>query len=67
MARNPIDDRPHNREVENENLRPPATPGKPPRPATEPKGAEWSQESEETATDPGSGEHQADEPPKPRP
>ena len=56
MARNPTEDRPHNREVENEELRPPETPGEPPRPATEPAGAEWSQESDKTATDPGSGE-----------
>lgn len=44
------------REAENENLRIPDEPGKPPRPATEPPGAEWSMQSSETATDPGSGE-----------
>lgn len=43
-------------ETENENLRVPSEPGKPPRPATEPPGAEWSTRSPETATDPGSGE-----------
>jgi hypothetical protein len=52
MARQ--DQRPDNREVENENLRP-AGDGKPPRPATEPHGAERSQKSGKTATDPGSG------------
>ncbi|WP_395396273.1 hypothetical protein WBP07_20455 (plasmid) [Novosphingobium sp. BL-8A] len=30
--------RPKNREVENEMIRPPASPGKPPRSATDPKG-----------------------------
>lgn len=49
------DRRPDNREVENENLRP-AGDGKPPRPATEPKGSKDSQDSGATATDPGSGE-----------
>lgn len=50
-------ERPHSREVENENLRPDEENG-PPRPATEPPGSEWSQESGETRTDPGSGEHE---------
>lgn len=49
------DARPDNREIENENLRP-AGDGKPPRPATEPPGAEHSQKSPKTKTDPGSGE-----------
>lgn len=49
----PGQDRPSNREVENENQRP-ARSGKPPRPATEPRGAETS--SPKTRTDPGSGE-----------
>lgn len=49
------DERPNNREVENENQRP-AGDGGPPRPATEPKGSKDSQNSGETATDPGSGE-----------
>lgn len=44
------------REVENENLRRPDQDGKPPRPATEPKGAKTSSISTETETDPGSGE-----------
>lgn len=48
------DRRPDNREVENENLRPDRD-GGPPRPATEPRGAEPSQQGD-TATDPGSGE-----------
>lgn len=48
------DRRPDNREVENENLRPDRD-GGPPRPATEPKGAERSQQGD-TKTDPGSGE-----------
>jgi hypothetical protein len=46
------DDRPNNREVENENLRP-AGDGKPPRPATEKPGAKPQQG--DTATDAGSG------------
>ena len=45
-------DRPNNREVENEELRP----GGPPRPAREPQGAKASQQSDKTWTDPGSGE-----------
>lgn len=47
-------ERPSNREVENENLRP-ARDGKAPRPATEPGGGESSTKSPETRTDPGSG------------
>ncbi len=47
------DDRPNNREVENENLRP-AGDGKPPRPATEKAGAKPLQG--DTAADPGSGQ-----------
>ncbi|WP_163259247.1 hypothetical protein [Caulobacter sp. 17J65-9] len=47
-------DRPKNREVENEDLRP-AGDGRPPRPATEPKGAR-AQKDSPTRTDPGSGE-----------
>lgn len=47
--------RPDNREVENENLRPGRN-GEAPRPATEPRGARASQNSGRTATDPGSGE-----------
>ncbi len=54
-------DRPSNREVENENQRPAqgldqGADGKPPRPATEPRGAEGSSDSPKTRTDPGSGE-----------
>jgi hypothetical protein len=54
--------RPSNREVENENQRPSqdeggsGKDGKPPRPATEPRGAEGSSDSPKTRTDPGSGE-----------
>ena len=48
------------REVEDENLRVPAEPGKPPRPATEPPGSEGSTRSPETLTDPGSGEPNPD-------
>jgi len=52
-GRQPEDKRPDNREVENENLRP-GRPGEPPRPATEPPGAAWSQKGG-TGTDPGTG------------
>ncbi len=56
----PTQDRPSNREVENENQRPASNPGqdtgKAPRPATEPRGAEGSSDSSKTRTDPGSGE-----------
>ena len=59
--------RPSNHEVENENQRPARGAnnggvdqgdgdGKPPRPATEPRGAEGSSDSPKTRTDPGSGE-----------
>ena len=61
MARTPMADRPHNREVENENLRVPQRSGEPPRPATEPPGSAWSQRSDETVTDPGSGETRKDQ------
>lgn len=47
-------DRQKNLEVEQENLRP-GPDGAPPRPATEPRGAESSQQSRKTDTDPGSG------------
>ena len=57
-------ERPSNREVENENQRPSQgldqdasrDGGKAPRPATEPRGAEDSSNSPKTRTDPGSGE-----------
>jgi hypothetical protein len=55
----PNQDRPSNREVENENQRPAQGAdgkGKAPRPATEPRGAEGSSDSPKTRTDPGSGE-----------
>ena len=51
------DDRPNNREVENENLRP-AGDGKPPRPATEKPGSK--PQHGDTATDPGTGEEAAE-------
>ena len=44
-------ERPHNREVENENLRPPATEGERPRPATEPPGSEESTRPRQIHTD----------------
>ena len=49
------DTRPDDRKVEHEHLRPDSD-GEPPRPATEPKGAEGSSNSGETATDPATGE-----------
>lgn len=49
------DPRPDNRETENENQRTPARDGQSPRPATEPKGAEGSSNSGDTATDPATG------------
>lgn len=49
------DHRPKNQEVENENLRPPGTAGKPPRPATEPPGAPKEPLPDEVLNDPGSG------------
>jgi hypothetical protein len=58
----PNPERPSNHEVENENQRPASdggkgqADGKPPRPATEPAGAEGSTTSPKTRTDPGSGE-----------
>ena len=60
----PNQDRPSNREVENENQRPAEgvdqgadrDGGQAPRPATEPVGAEDSSTSPKTRTDPGSGE-----------
>ena len=48
-------ERPKNREVENEDLRP-AADGGPPRPATEPKGARAAKDNPHTRTDPGTGE-----------
>lgn len=46
--------RPESRETENEDLRPDAD-GRPPRPATEPKGSEGSSNPGGTATDPATG------------
>lgn len=48
------DQRPDDHAVENENLRPDRD-GKPPRPATEPKGSKGSSNSGETQTDPATG------------
>ena len=50
------DKRPTNREVENENMRPPEPDGEPPRPATEPAGTKESVRSHKLKHDPGSGE-----------
>jgi hypothetical protein len=50
------DARPDDRKVENENQRTPPHEGEPPRPATEPRGAEGSSNSGETETDPATGE-----------
>ena len=59
-SRDPAQGRPSNREVETENQRSSgganAATVKPPRPATEPRGAEGSSDSPKTRTDPGSGE-----------
>jgi hypothetical protein len=44
-------ERPTSHERENENLKP----GQPPRPATEPPGAEGSARNDKTRTDPASG------------
>jgi hypothetical protein len=49
-------DRPNNRETEYETQRTPPADGEPPRPATEPRGAEGSSNSGETETDPATGE-----------
>lgn len=49
---------PSNREREHENLRVPDEPGRPPRPATEPPGSEWSVQTDKTLADPVSGEPQ---------
>lgn len=46
----------HPGQTENDNLRPPAKDGEPPRPATEPAGSEGSSNSGETETDPATGE-----------
>lgn len=48
--------RPKDRVTETEDQRTPATEGQPPRPATEPAGAEGSSNSGQTATDPATGE-----------
>lgn len=47
---------PDPRQTENDNLRPPAHDGEPPRPATEPVGSEGSSNSGQTETDPATGE-----------
>ena len=47
--------RPKSRDTENENQRPDKA-GHPPRPATEPKGAEGSSNSGRTETDPATGQ-----------
>ena len=55
------DQRPDNREVENEELRPDGD-GRPPRPRSEPRGSKPSQVSDKTLTDPGSGAPNPDAP-----
>lgn len=47
--------RPHNREVEHENMRNPDKEGEPPRPSTEPAGTKETTRSDELLNDPGSG------------
>lgn len=47
--------RPDDRSVETEDQRPPPREGRPPRPATEPRGSEGSSNSGETETDPATG------------
>lgn len=51
---------PDPRQTENDNLRPPANDGEPPRPATEPAGSEGSSNSGNTETDPATGEQNPD-------
>lgn len=53
MARPGEHDQRYNRD---EDLRPPPAEGRPPRPATEPPGAEGSSRTPNTATDPATGE-----------
>ena len=53
----PNHDRPKNRETENEDMKAPRREGEPPRPATEPHGAEGSSRNPKTRSDPGSGEN----------
>lgn len=57
------DSRPDNRETENEDQRRPPAEGQPPRPSTEPRGAEGSSNSGETATDPATGAENPGAPP----
>lgn len=52
--------RPDNRSTETEDQRSPAREGRPPRPATEPKGSEGSSNSGETETDPATGAANSD-------
>lgn len=56
MAKSKASGRLRGRHSADEDLRVPSEPGKPPRPATEPPGSEWSTKSEETLTDPATGE-----------
>jgi hypothetical protein len=53
-----MSDRPPDRPRENEMIRPHRREGEPPRPATEPHGAEHSTHNDETLTDPATGEPQ---------
>ncbi len=50
-------ERPKNREIENEDLKPDRHEGRPPRSATEPRGSEGSARTPKTRSDPASGEN----------
>lgn len=50
-----MDRTPHRDQRDIEDQKTPAREGEPPRPATEPAGAEGSQRNDKTATDPGTG------------
>ena len=56
----PSTDRPKNREVEYEDVKPGGA-GEPPRTANEPRGSEGSSNTPKTRTDPASGEQDASE------
>ncbi len=54
---NPSQGRPKNRETEYEDVKAPRRAGEPPRTATEPRGAEGSERTRKTRSDPASGEN----------
>ena len=59
MPKDPLDTpREHSHATENENLKP----NSPPRPATEPHGSKDSSRSDETLTDPATGQPNPDNP-----